>query len=148
MTLNEYQEAASKTASYEGRGTMWGLAYVTIKGTGEVGEFSEKIGKQVFRAGWKPTDVPVDLPAETKNALALELGDELWYVAMKAWELGYDLSEIASMNVEKLAARKEAGGLGAAVTSDELCPQCDAVTVSAGPGGGIKCTRCTWWFCY
>ena len=38
-----------------------------------------------------------------------ELGDVLWYISTLATELGLDLDEIASGNLAKLAARKEAG---------------------------------------
>ena len=38
-----------------------------------------------------------------------ELGDVLWYISTLATELGLDLDEIATGNLAKLAARKEAG---------------------------------------
>ena len=42
---------------------------------------------------------------EVVEALRLELGDVLWYVAQLATELGLDLEDIASANLDKLASR-------------------------------------------
>lgn len=46
------------------------------------------------------------------RAAAQELGDVLWYLAMSADALGYSLSEIADMNLDKLRGRKERGTIG------------------------------------
>jgi NTP pyrophosphatase (non-canonical NTP hydrolase) len=40
-----------------------------------------------------------------REALKLELGDVLWYVAQLSSELGFELSEIAEANLNKLASR-------------------------------------------
>lgn len=32
-------------------------------------------------------------------------------------------------------------------TYDEPCPDCKAPLVDA-PGGGVKCTKCDYWFCF
>ena len=37
--------------------------------------------------------------------IASELGDVYWYLAVSAWALGYELDEIANMNLQKLRAR-------------------------------------------
>lgn len=29
----------------------------------------------------------------------------------------------------------------------ETCPECDR-ELSHGPGGGVECRNCGWWFCY
>ena len=42
---------------------------------------------------------------EVKQALMLELGDVLWYVAQLASELGFELEQIAEANLQKLASR-------------------------------------------
>jgi NTP pyrophosphatase (non-canonical NTP hydrolase) len=66
---------------------------------GEAGEVAEKV-KKYYRDGV--------LNAED---VAKELGDVLFYVAGLAGHLGYDLSTIAAMNMEKLQSRKDRGKL-------------------------------------
>ena len=44
-----------------------------------------------------------------KHALALELGDIMWYAANLSSVLGYSLSEIAELNIAKSAGRVERG---------------------------------------
>ena len=62
--------------------------------SGEVGEFNDMIKKSVFH------EKPLDVEHAKK-----ELGDVCWYLAMMCESLGWDLSEIMQMNVDKLMAR-------------------------------------------
>jgi NTP pyrophosphatase (non-canonical NTP hydrolase) len=48
---------------------------------------------------------------ETKNAIAAELGDVLWYCAALAGDLGFTLGEVAEANISKLQSRKDRGTL-------------------------------------
>jgi NTP pyrophosphatase (non-canonical NTP hydrolase) len=48
---------------------------------------------------------------ERRAAMSKELGDVLWYVSQIASELGLDLDEIASANLEKLLSRQRRGVL-------------------------------------
>jgi NTP pyrophosphatase (non-canonical NTP hydrolase) len=48
---------------------------------------------------------------QRRAAIAKELGDVLWYVAQVATELGLDLDEIASQNLDKLLSRQRRGVL-------------------------------------
>ena len=41
--------------------------------------------------------------------MAKELGDVLWYVEVTAHRLGYDLKDIANMNISKLKSRQDRG---------------------------------------
>jgi len=43
--------------------------------------------------------------------MAKELGDVLWYVSQLASELGLELDEIASANLDKLLSRQRRGVL-------------------------------------
>jgi NTP pyrophosphatase (non-canonical NTP hydrolase) len=44
--------------------------------------------------------------------VAAELGDVLWYIAALSRDLNISLNDVAKMNIEKLADRKERGVLG------------------------------------
>lgn len=100
--LNDYQERASLTAKYEKR---TGVLYTTLGLASEAGEVASKV-KKVIR------DENAVLSDERRRELALELGDVLWYVAMLSRELGYDLSTVATMNIDKLSDRDTRGVIG------------------------------------
>ena len=124
--MNDYQHLASRTAIYPGKGTAFGLWYCLTKLNGEAGEAAEHVGK-AFRddgliefvgkqenhdAGRTETVIVInELTPERRASLAKELGDDLWYIAAAARELGFTLTEIASMNLEKLADRSERNAL-------------------------------------
>lgn len=104
MNLYDYQADAVDTAVYP---EEVAFSYLPLKLAGEAGEVAEKIGKLYRKHG-------VDAPAAImfdREAIALELGDVLWYVANLADVLGYGLDDIAAMNLEKLKSRKERGVL-------------------------------------
>jgi NTP pyrophosphatase (non-canonical NTP hydrolase) len=62
--------------------------------SGEAGEFNDLLKKHYFQGH------PLD-----REHLAKELGDILWYIAIAADAIGYDLETIAYMNVRKLQVR-------------------------------------------
>ncbi|MFZ4564981.1 MAG: nucleoside triphosphate pyrophosphohydrolase family protein [Prochlorococcaceae cyanobacterium] len=103
MDLNTYQQAAGRTALYPDRGQN--PLYPTLGLCGEAGEVADKV-KKVLR------DDGGVFSAERRQAIALELGDVLWYVAQLAHELGLSLEEIASANLAKLADRADRQVLG------------------------------------
>lgn len=96
MEMNEFQMQADKTAVYP-KNTDDGLYYVAMGLAGEAGEVANKI-KKLIRDG------VID-----KKNVAGELGDVLWYVAMMAYELGYDLNTVAENNIRKLHSRLDRG---------------------------------------
>lgn len=124
--LDEYQTRTADTAIYPGKGTPLGLLYCGLKLAGEAGEVAEKIGKamrdddlysvgSIFGKQGEPkrtvTATFTCIAPDRREALKGELGDVLWYVASAARELGYDLTDIAQSNLDKLAGRKERGTL-------------------------------------
>lgn len=74
------------------------IVYFALGLCGEAGEVAEKVKKSV-RDG-KDID---------KTALAMELGDVLWYLTQLSSEIGYELDLIAAKNLGKLADRKKRG---------------------------------------
>jgi len=105
--LNDYQNEALETWTGKLPWTEMGRVYLGLKLAGEAGETAEKLGKLV-----RDKNGLVDIADQDKRALALELGDVLWYLSVLAGELGYSLAEVANMNLEKLRDRRERGVLG------------------------------------
>ena len=93
MTFDECQQQATRTVS-QALDTRDRLAMMALGLVGEAGETSEHIKKHLFHG--HPLNV---------NAIANELGDVLWYVAMLADSCGLSLAAIAEHNIAKLQAR-------------------------------------------
>ena len=100
MDLNQYQEQARKTATYPNVGKN--PIYPTLGLCGETGEVAEKV-KKVIRDGRGIFD------QKACDQIKLELGDVLWYVSQLSSELGFDLEEIAKLNLDKLSSRSKRG---------------------------------------
>jgi NTP pyrophosphatase (non-canonical NTP hydrolase) len=101
MKLSDYQRDSRRTAEYPRE--AW-LAYPALGLAGEAGEVAEHAKKAIRDDNGKVSD-------GRRTALSKELGDVLWYVAQLATELGLDLDEIASQNLEKLLSRQQRGVL-------------------------------------
>ena len=97
LTLDTYQQQAAKTAVYP---EDKAVQYLITGLAGEIGELAS-----LFAKHWRG-DGNLKFPHA-----AAELGDVLWFVAMLAHELGYDLSEVAQNNLNKLADRANRGKL-------------------------------------
>lgn len=90
---NNYQAQALRTARNVTSPDM--LLEESLMGLcGESGEAMDILKKHLFQGH------ELD-----KEALALELGDVAWYLAMAAYAIGYDLDDILAMNIEKLKKR-------------------------------------------
>jgi len=104
MELNEYQSKTGATAVYPGLGTQRGLEYVLFGLLGEAGELANKYKKmlrnEISPFGQKEREILMD-----------EAGDVAWYLARVLKELDYTLEETAQFNINKLAARANAGQL-------------------------------------
>jgi len=88
FSLDDYQRKAARTAGDAS------LECAALGLCGESGEFADMLKKHLFHGH------PLD-----KDKAAKEIGDVLWYVALAAGRLGYSLSEIAQINIEKLLKR-------------------------------------------
>ncbi len=100
MELNDYQRESRKTALYPEVGSN--AIYPTLGLVGEAGEVADKV-KKILRDNKGVFD------KYSKDAIKFELGDVLWYISQLSSELGYELDEIASSNLEKLKDRKARG---------------------------------------
>ena len=99
QNIDEYQNESNLQRLYATRidhpivGPALGLS-------GEVGEFHDKI-KKIFR------DKDGQITEDDKRALKLELGDIMWYVVVCAETLGFKMSDILDMNLQKLQSRRQ-----------------------------------------
>jgi NTP pyrophosphatase (non-canonical NTP hydrolase) len=100
MTFDDYQKRALATLLPSSNN----IPYVVLGLTNEAGEVAGKIKKWI-------RDNESDIASLDKKAIADELGDTLWYMAMLAQLLDINLSDIAQMNIDKLASRLERGKL-------------------------------------
>ncbi len=98
--FDAYQRWTRTTAVYP-RTTSVMFAYLALGLNGEAGEVAEHY-KKVLRG---------DAVCSDKQAVVKELGDVLWYLARLADELGFNLSEVARVNQDKLNSRKDRGVL-------------------------------------
>lgn len=90
MTFDEYQEKAKAFAIYDD------ATYPILGLVSEAGEVAGKV-KKYIRDGGAYEDLYDDL--------AKEIGDVLWYVSAIASDIGMNLSDIAQININKLADR-------------------------------------------
>ncbi len=103
MEFNEYQKKALETALYSEK---YKVIYPAFGLGNEAGEVLGKIKKWL-----RGDDGEGEMNEERKLALRDELGDVLWYLAVLARDLGFELDEVAKLNIEKLKSRKERGAL-------------------------------------
>lgn len=96
--MNDYMNEALTTATYASIGHR--CIYPALGLGNEAGEVLGKI-KKIFR------DKNGEFSQESCHAIAEEIGDCLWYIAVLGNDIGYDLERIAQMNIDKLRDRKK-----------------------------------------
>ena len=102
IKFDDYQKETAKSAAYQ-KGVIPNhqlndATYLALGLCGESGEVGNKIKKLIRDVG--------NVPDESANDLAEELGDALWYLARLSATLGFSLSTIAALNIEKIRRRK------------------------------------------
>lgn len=113
LTLSEYQVKAMTTCME----SCNRIEYMVFNLFGEIGEFASKIAK-----GFRKKEMHINMYGklcfygltneemrERRKDIAHELGDVLWQLSGICSVMSYDLGEIAKMNIDKLASRKERG---------------------------------------
>lgn len=94
MTINDYQQAALRTADKGRLSDKEMLTNGVLGLSGESGECADIVKKHLFQGH--------ELDAEK---LANELGDVAWYLALASYAIGYNLEKVLQMNVDKLRKR-------------------------------------------
>ena len=96
MNFTEYQKFAKVTKKpWDNKDSE--LAYLGLGLAGEAGEVVEIIKKHF--SGSKPLD------DERTEKLKNEIGDVMWYLAALCDGLGFDMGQIAQINIDKLRKR-------------------------------------------
>src|SRR3989338_6864515 len=103
MEFNEYQKKALETALFPEK---YKVIYSAMGLGNEAGEVLGKVKKWL-----RGDDGEGEISEARKLALRDELGDVLWYLAVLARDLGFNLEDIAKLNIEKLQSRREKGTL-------------------------------------
>lgn len=101
MQMNKYQKEASKTAIYP---KEYKVYYPTLMLCAESGELGNKIGKVMRGDGELAMK---DALWKNREDYKKELGDVLWYLSQLATDMGYDLNDIAKLNIKKLRDRQK-----------------------------------------
>lgn len=109
LSLNEYQQRAMTTCT-EGSNNF---SYMMLNLVGEVGEFAGKIAKEVRKERMTINNSKLQMTegnymkVEFDEDLKKEAGDILWELSGLCTVMGWSLEDIAQMNLDKLASRKE-----------------------------------------
>lgn len=102
MEMSEYQNLALR---FNNIAPTQEIIYPALGLAGEAGEVADKV-KKAIRDNYGLFDT------RTKVEIANEIGDVLWNCAVLANDLGFNLDNIARMNINKLHSRVERGVIG------------------------------------
>ena len=100
MDFDEYQKLATRTATIGDDQKTLQLYDLGLGIAGEAGEVAEKLKKAIRDDGAVITE-------ERKDALKKEIGDVLWYLSQLSRVLGFQFSDVAQTNIDKLWKRYE-----------------------------------------
>lgn len=106
MNLNDYSDKALTTLT-----DNYAYGQITAQMMGQVLGLSDESGEVLGKFKKLLRDKAGELSDDDKKEIAKELGDILWYVNSVSHLMGYSLEEVAQMNIDKLASRKERGML-------------------------------------
>ena len=117
LNLDEYQRLVTTTTSPKDYPDEYKKLYPLLGLFGEAGEYAEKIltsvcmlinGSQINEQLKKILrDKKGNFDQDTVMLIIKELGDQLWYIAKAAEDLGYSLNEVAIINLNKAINRQE-----------------------------------------
>lgn len=102
LAFDAYQQAAARSSAVVAADHP--IIYPTLGLANEAGEVAGKI-KKIFR------DKAGRISDADREALALELGDVLWYLSDICTKLGIRLEDVATGNIAKIADRAARGVL-------------------------------------
>jgi NTP pyrophosphatase (non-canonical NTP hydrolase) len=102
LDFDAYQQVAARTGAVFA--TDHPIVYPTLGLASEAGEVAGKV-KKIFRDGQG------HITDADRQALALELGDVLWYLSEICTRLGIRLEDVAAGNIAKIADRAARGVL-------------------------------------
>lgn len=111
MDLDIYQERAMTTCLESSRNPM----YMLLMLCEEVGELQGKFSKNIRKGNIEINNNRLknlsteEFKIEFEDLVKKEIGDIMWGCAGLCSVMGWDLSEIAQMNLDKLQARKAIG---------------------------------------
>ena len=115
MELNDYQQKAMKTCMP----TCDNFSYMFINLVGEVGELASKVAKAIrkddasigckFYTAMSGDENKLFIKQDYREDIMKEAGDILWQLSGLCTVMGWDLEQIASMNLTKLASRQKRG---------------------------------------
>lgn len=96
LTFDKYQTHRRDTDKYNKKEAPFCHTLGLCSEAGEVAGKVDKLYRKTHK--FEPSD-------EQKKEIAKELGDVLWFLVACADDIGYSLSEIAEINLDKLADR-------------------------------------------
>lgn len=111
MKLNEYQEKAMATCMPSSEN----YSYMMLNLVAEVGELASKVGKAIRKGNAEINNNRLTMFGDEdalntqEYELKKEAGDILWQLSGLCTIFGWELEDVAQLNLDKLQARKEVG---------------------------------------